>query len=51
LIQAVKEIGKSWGILLKTNCYLFLLSHGSAKNRNELKENFDKLRKQKNFVI
>lgn len=45
------ELVKSWGILLSTNCYLFLPSHGSAKNRNELKENFNKLSKQKNFVI
>jgi glyoxylase-like metal-dependent hydrolase (beta-lactamase superfamily II) len=33
---------KSWGVLLDTNCSLFIPGHGSANNRKLVLENFEK---------
>ena len=37
-----KELINSWERLLSTNCKLFLPAHGSAKNRKQLKQNFNR---------
>jgi hydroxyacylglutathione hydrolase len=38
----VKQIVKSWGILLDTSCSVFLPSHGSANNRSLVQNDYDK---------
>ena len=36
------QMVKSWGLLLKTNCSLFIPSHGTANNRNLVQKDYDK---------
>jgi len=38
----VKQIVRSWGILLDTNCSVFIPSHGSANSRSLLQNDYDK---------
>ena len=38
----VKQLVKSWGILLDTNCPVFIPSHGSANSRSLVQNNYDK---------
>jgi hydroxyacylglutathione hydrolase len=38
----VKQIVKSWGVLLDTNCSVFIPSHGSANSRALVQNNYDK---------
>ena len=33
---------ESWGVLLKTDCSLFLPGHGSADSRSLLQKDYDK---------
>jgi len=40
--ENVDEMIMSWGKLLKTNCYLFLPSHGTPNSRKLVQMNFDK---------
>jgi hydroxyacylglutathione hydrolase len=43
----VEEIIKSWGLLLETNCSLFVPSHGTANSRKLVQKNYDKLNGKK----
>lgn len=38
----VSQMIKSWGVLLETNCSLFIPGHGSANSRKIVLENFEK---------
>jgi len=38
----VKQMIDSWGVLLKTDCSLFLPAHGSANSRSLLQKDYDK---------
>ena len=38
----VKQLVKSWGILLDTNCPVFIPSHGSANSRSLVQNDYDK---------
>jgi glyoxylase-like metal-dependent hydrolase (beta-lactamase superfamily II) len=38
----VKQMIASWGVLLKTDCSLFLPAHGSANSRFLLQKDYDK---------
>ena len=40
--SAVKQMIESWGVLLKTDCSLFLPGHGSADSRSLLQKDYDK---------
>jgi hydroxyacylglutathione hydrolase len=40
----VSQLIKSWGLLLETNCVLFLPSHGGAKTRLQLQTDYEKRR-------
>ncbi len=41
----VKQMVKSWGILLDTNCSVFIPSHGSSNSRSLVQKNYDKRNK------
>ena len=43
----VEQMIKSWGLLLKTNCSLFVPSHGTANSRKLVQMNYDKLKGKK----
>ena len=38
----VKQMIDSWGVLLATDCSVFLPAHGSARNRSLLQKDYDK---------
>lgn len=42
--QDVEQMVHSWGELLKTNCSLFLPSHGAAKSRDEVMGEYERRR-------
>jgi hydroxyacylglutathione hydrolase len=39
----VKQMVKSWGLLLDTNCPVFIPSHGSANGRPLVQKDYDRI--------